>query len=144
MKRKHGGFLLGKSSGRNPGSNLPSYKSNSYHSIGSATVADSIGNTFQSRYIPQQAPLGTSQHSASPMYPPLDDQGYRGGLSQERKIDELKRLVHKYPQYQDNDPNVIVEWANYCSMNGDNKFLDDKLEQLRRIDGLANNQLRFL
>ena len=137
MKRKHGEYSLGRSSGQNTPNNPFWYKHNNpYHNFG-GTVADSVGNTFQSRYIPQQAPLGTSQHSASPMYPPMDDQGYGGGLSQERKIDELRRLVHKYPQYQDNDPNVIVEWANYCSMNGDNKFLDDKLEQLRTIDSLA-------
>ena len=129
--------MLGRSSG-DLVSHSFSYKPNyQYDNIGSATVADSVGNTFQPRYLPQQAPLGTSQYCTSPMYPPMDDQGYGGGLSQERKIDELKRLVHKYPQYQDNDPNVIVEWAIYCSMNGDNKFLDDKLEQLRTIHSLA-------
>jgi hypothetical protein len=115
--------------GNNPIPNNP------YRNIGSGTVADSVGNTFEPTCLPQQAPLGTSQYSASPMYPPM--YGYGGGLSQERKIDELKMLVHKYPQYQDNDPDVIVEWAIYCSMNGDNKFLDDKLEQLRTIDSLA-------
>jgi hypothetical protein len=137
MKRKHGEYSLDKSSGSNP----HWYKSNSYHNIGSATVADSIGNTFQSRYIPQQAPLGISQYSDSPTYRPLpttDEQRY--GLSHETivKVEELKRLVHKYPQYQDTDPDVIVEWAIYCYMNGDNEFLDDKLEQLRTIDRRLN------
>lgn len=48
----------------------------------------------------------------------MDEQRY--GLSYETivKVEELKRLVHKYPQYQDTDPNVIVEWAIYCCMNG--------------------------
>ena len=46
---------------------------------GHATVADSIGDPFQPRYLPQQAPLGISQYSASPMHPPrqiMDDQRY--------------------------------------------------------------------
>jgi hypothetical protein len=106
-----------------------------------ATVADSVGNNFQSRYIPQQTSLVTSQYSASPTYRPLptmDEQRY--GLSHETivNVEELKRLVHKYPQYQDTDPNMIVEWAIYCYMNGDNKFLHEKLEQLRTIDRRLN------
>ncbi len=62
-----------------------SYKSNyQYNNIGSATVADSVGETFQSRYIPQQAPLDVMQYSASPIYRPpprMDDQRYDTGLS---------------------------------------------------------------
>jgi hypothetical protein len=53
------------------------------------------------------------------------------------KIDELKMLVYKYPQYHNNDPDEILRWAVYGVINGDNKFLDDKLEQLRTIDSLA-------
>jgi hypothetical protein len=48
------------------------------------------------------------------------------------KIEELKRLVKKYPQYC-TDPDAIIKWAVHCS-NGDNKLLDGKLEQLRSID----------
>jgi hypothetical protein len=112
-----------------------------YHDFGSSTVADSVGNNFQSRYIPQQTSLVTSQYSPSPTYrhlPTMDEQRY--GLSHETivKVEELKRLVQKYPQYQDSDPNVIVEWAIYCYMNGDNKFLDEKLEQLRTIERRLN------
>jgi hypothetical protein len=33
-----------------------------------------------------------------------------------------------------NDPSVIVEWAVQGASNGDNKFLDGKLEQLRIMD----------
>ena len=133
IKRRHGGYLVGRSSG-DLVSHSFSYKPNyQYNNIGSATVTDSVVDTFQPRYLPQQAP---SQYPASPTYRPLptmDEQRY--GLSHETlvKVEELKRLVHKYPQYQDTDPNVIVEWAIYCSMNGDNKFLDDKLEQLRTL-----------
>ncbi|MGB6595201.1 MAG: hypothetical protein WBE68_27175 [Candidatus Nitrosopolaris sp.] len=56
------------------------------------TVADSIGNTFQPKYFPQQAP---PQYSIHRSLPTIDDQRYGTGLSQEstQKIDELKRLV---------------------------------------------------
>jgi hypothetical protein len=144
MKRKHGEYSLDKSSGRNLGSIPPWYKSNSYHSIGSATVADSIGDTFQPRYIPQQAPLSVSRYSTSAMYPPkhiTDDQRYGGRLSQDTlgKIEHLTRLVNKYPQYFTN-PNQILTWTINWAVNGDNKILDKNLEQLRYIDDLAKSR----
>jgi hypothetical protein len=110
--------------------------------FGHATVADSVGNIFQPGYLPQQAPLGTSQYSANPMYPPrqiMSVQRYGTGLSQDTivKIDELKRLMNKHPKYHTNS-NGIIQWAIHTSINADNRFLDDKLEQLRTIDSLAN------
>jgi hypothetical protein len=135
-------YLAGRSSGQYMPDNPFWYKRNNpYHNFGSATVADSIGNTFEPRYIPQQVPLGTSQYSASPTYRPLpsmDDQSYRTGLSQDTtvKIEELERLMNKYPKYHTN-PDGIIQWAIHCSINGDNTFLDDKLEQLRTIHSLA-------
>ena len=68
----------------------------------------------------------------------MDDQRYVTGLSQEtiQKIQELKRLMNKYPQYHTN-PDGIIRLAIYNSINGDNTLLDDKLEQLRTIDSLA-------
>jgi hypothetical protein len=142
IKRRHGEYLLGRSSGRYLASKPFSYEPNyPYHNIGSATVADSVGETFQSRYIPQQAPLDVMQYSASPIYRPpatMDDQSFGTGLSHETKlkIEELKRLMYKYSQYLTN-PNGIIKWAIYWSIKGDNKPLDEKLEQLRRIDSLA-------
>jgi hypothetical protein len=52
------------------------------------------------------------------------------------KIEELKILVHKYSQYLTN-PNGIIKWAIYWSIKGDNKPLDEKLEQLRKMDSLT-------
>ncbi|MGB8938002.1 MAG: hypothetical protein WCC17_23170 [Candidatus Nitrosopolaris sp.] len=65
----------------------------------------------------------------------MDDQNFGTGLSLDNilKIGELKRLVNKYPQYHTN-PDDIIRWAIYHSINGDNTLLDDKLEQLRTID----------
>ncbi|MFZ0512341.1 MAG: hypothetical protein WAM14_12100 [Candidatus Nitrosopolaris sp.] len=58
-------------------------------------------------------------------------------LSQETilKIDELQRLLCKHPQYCTN-PDAILKWAVQCSINGDNRFLDEKLVQLRSIDSI--------
>jgi hypothetical protein len=125
IKRRHGG-----SSGPNM-TNHPQF--------GHATIPGSLGNTFEYKDGRQQTPLAVSQFSASPMYQPrqiMDDPSNRTGLSQDNiiRIQELKRLAYKYRQYQNNDPDVIVEWAVQGASKGDNTFLDNKLEQLRIID----------
>jgi hypothetical protein len=112
--------------------------------LGHVTVADSVGETFQSGYIPQQAPVGTSQYSSRPIdrpLPAMDHQSYGTGLSQDTimKIQELKRLVYKYTQFHNNDPDQIVRLVVYYCINGDNTLLDQKLAQLHRLDGLPNN-----
>jgi hypothetical protein len=55
-------------------------------------------------------------------------------LSQETilKIQELKRLMHRYAQYYRN-PDVIIKCATYWSINDDNMILDEMLEKLRMI-----------
>src|SRR5215469_13537634 len=83
IKRRHGGYLLGESLDRYIGSSTPN---NLYRNIGSATVADSVGNTFEPGYLRQQTPLGISRYSPSAIYLPLptiDEQSYGGGLSQD-------------------------------------------------------------
>jgi hypothetical protein len=55
------------------------------------------------------------------------------------KIEELKRLLNKYPQYNRN-PDGVIRWAIQSSNNGDNVFLNDKLEQLRSLDFLNTCQ----
>ena len=132
-------YLAGRSSGQYMPDNPFWYKHNNpYHNVGAATVADSVGNTFQSRYIPQQTPLGTSQYSTSPMYRSrqIMDESYATSLSQGtiQKIQELKRLVNKYPQYCHDG---LLQWIIISCNNGDNTLLDSKLEQLRTIDSLA-------
>jgi hypothetical protein len=104
--------------------------------FGHATIAGGVGDTFQPRYS-----TSIPQYSASPMYPPrqtMNDPSNRTGSSQDNivKIQELKRLLNKYPQYNRN-PDGILRWAILSSNKGDNVFLDDKLEQLRTIDSLA-------
>src|SRR5215469_13927476 len=139
IKRKHGGLLPDRSSdgGSNPLWYAPN---NPYHNIGSLTVADSVGNSFRLRkHNRQQVPLETPQYYTSPMYgpmPSMDDQNY--GFSRALKIEELKLLMSKYSQYHEN-PDGILRLAIYNSGNGDNTLLDDKLQQLRSIDSLANN-----
>jgi hypothetical protein len=46
------------------------------------------------------------------------------------KIHELNWLMTKYPNYHMN-PDGIIQWAMHCSINGDNKFLDDNSSMLR-------------
>ena len=133
-------YLAGRSSGQYTPNNPFWYKRNNpYHNMGSATVADSVGDTFQPRYLPQQTPQGTSQYYTSPIHrptPTMDEQGYGTGLSRETivRIEELKRLMNKYRQYQNNDPDEIVRWASNGALNGDIEFLDKKLEQLHMIE----------
>jgi hypothetical protein len=126
--------------------------------VGHATVADSIGNALEPRYIPQQAHIETSEYYANPIYPPMDvsqtfanpmyrpiqmmdDQSHAASLSPETilKIAELKRLVNKYPQFHTMDADKIVKWAIYSSSNHDNKFLDDMLNSFVAFDSLANS-----
>jgi hypothetical protein len=111
IKRKHGGYLLGRSSGQYMPSNPFWFKGNN-HNTGSPTVADTVGDSFQPRFMPQQAPLRTSQYPAGPIYPPwqvMDDEINQNSLSQEKmlKIEELKRLMYKYPQYHINPDDIV-------------------------------------
>jgi hypothetical protein len=130
-------YLAGRTSGQYTANNPFWFKhNNQLHNFGSATVADSIGNTFEPKYLPQQAPLGTSQFYTSPLHRlTMQHQSYRTGLSQEtkQKIDELTRLMNKYRQFHPNH-DVIIKLAIHSCINGDNTPLDQKLEQLRIID----------
>jgi hypothetical protein len=65
----------------------------------------------------------------------MHDQSYGIGLSPEtkQKIDEFTTLMKKYQRFHTN-PNGIIQWAINGAVNGDNQFLDKKLEQLRIVD----------
>ncbi|MFZ0512698.1 MAG: hypothetical protein WAM14_13915 [Candidatus Nitrosopolaris sp.] len=45
-----------------------------------------------------------------------------------------ENLVNAVRRYLRKDPDRIIKWAVHCSINGNNKFLDEKLAQLRSID----------
>ena len=138
-------YLVGRSSGRYLASHPFWYKRNKVQSckFGSVTLADSVGDVFQHRDDLQQAPLGVSQYSTNPILRPTtdiaNDQEYGTGSSQETKlkIEELKRLANKYPQYCTNIYAIIKLALYYATINGDNKFLDENLEQLRSIDSFG-------
>jgi hypothetical protein len=49
------------------------------------------------------------------------------------KIEELKILIYRYSQYHHN-PGAVINCIIYYCNNGDNTFLDEKLEQLRMLD----------
>jgi hypothetical protein len=152
-------YLVGRSSGRYRASHPFWYKRNKAQSskLGAATIADSIGDTFRPRGLQQQTPF---QSTPTPLLPPsasqpdppspdfspypnerisqpihtTNDQVTR---SQETmlKIQELKRLMYKYPQYHSN-PDGVIKCVTYFSINCDNTLLDEKLEQLRSIDAI--------
>jgi hypothetical protein len=137
IKRKHGG---------SPDPYLASHQfsyepTNPYHNIESPIIADDVRYSFQPIYGLQQAPVGITQYSAGPIYPPrqiIDDQTYITSLPRSaiQKIQEFKALMSKYPKFHTN-PDDIIPWAIYNSINGDNTFLDDKLKLLRSIDSLS-------
>jgi hypothetical protein len=64
----------------------------------------------------------------------MDEEEKTTTLSHETrlKIAELKTLVYKYPHYHHNPAGVIACAIHFCN-EGDNRFLDEKLEQLRMI-----------
>ena len=81
------------------------------------------------------------------MYRPMqivDNPSYRTSLFQDNrvKIQELKRLMYKYPHYCVN-PDGTIKLVIYNSIDGDNTLLDDKLEQLRSLDKLASIKLWY-
>jgi hypothetical protein len=71
----------------------------------------------------------------------MDDQRYGTSLPQDTilKIEELKGLMNKYPQYHTN-PDDIIRFAIFNSINRDDTLLDGKLEQLRSIDRRLNGK----
>jgi hypothetical protein len=75
-----------------------------------------------------------SSYPTGQMFQPIHTDNDQETLSQETilKIEELKRLVYRYPQYHRN-PDAVIKCATYWSINGDNKVLDEILEKLRMI-----------
>jgi hypothetical protein len=65
----------------------------------------------------------------------MDGRINQSSLSQEKilKIEELKSLLNKYPQYCTNQDGII-KLAIFNSINGDDTLLDSKVEQLRSLD----------
>jgi hypothetical protein len=131
------------------------------HRFGHAsTVADSVGTPGmqqQRQYQPQQQSLEEQERyrwqqqqavsqaipPAAPPYPTdqmfqsqsMDDEKKTTTLSHETrlKIEELKRLVYKYPQYH-RYPSAVISCVIYFCNDGDNTLLDEKLEHLRMLD----------
>ncbi len=156
-------YLAGRNSGRYQASHPSWYRKrrskeeNHIRGFGYTTAAaDSVGDTFRPGGLQQQGQYQYQYHqqqSRSSSSSTIQDQPpavspYRtdqsqpihttndyGSLSQETrlKIQELKRLVYKYPIFS--NPDVIIKCVtDFSIINGDNTFLDEKLEQLRRFD----------
>src|SRR5713101_1189359 len=95
----------------------PNYQNN----LGSGAVAD-IGDSFLHNF--QQSPSSLPYASSYPSTPTIQ---------QRAKLDELKLLLAKYvpPQVMI----MILECANIRLRKGDERFLNQKLQELRIRDG---------
>jgi len=60
----------------------------------------------------------------------------------QQKLEELRILAGKFSFPE--DTHKIVEWANIILNQGDESFLNNKLEQPRMLDGLGCLFRRFL
>jgi hypothetical protein len=116
--------------------------------FGHTTVPDGVDEMFQPRYIPQQTPLTGSSYppenrvitdttsSFRPetlFQPPLPAAlPNLHTTTVQQKLGELKRLTSKFNFPE--DAHKILEWANIRLRQGDESFLDNKLDQLRMLD----------
>jgi len=95
--------------------------------LGHPTITDSVVHTFHPTFLPQHMPLDVSPHFANPMYQHMSTTGGTGlSWGSVQKIQELKGLMNKYSSYHTN-PDDIIRFAIYNSINGDDTLLDDKL-----------------
>jgi len=136
-------YIVGRKIGLYPASH-PSWYRRNKKGIHDATVTDSMGSPkglqqqilFQSTppSHPQPQPADVSPSPTHLISQSIDTTNDQGTLSQETilKIEELKRLLYRYPQYYRN-PDAIIKCATYWSINGDNMILDEMLEKLRMI-----------
>lgn len=53
------------------------------------------------------------------------------------KIVELKRGMWRHPNVFSN-PDEVIQYVKYFCLNGDNKFLDERLEQLRMFEAATD------
>jgi hypothetical protein len=153
-------YLAGRNSGRYQPSRPSWYRRSSkkrIHNFRHATVtADSMGDTLSPRRLQHETPFQSIPTTLSlpstfqpqppdfSPYPnerisqPIDTRNNQGTLSEETilEIQELKRLMYKYPQYHSN-PDVVIKCVTHFSINGDNTLLDEWLERFRTIDAIS-------
>jgi hypothetical protein len=138
-------YLAGRSSGQYmPDNPFWHKRNNPYHNIGSA---DTVGNSFQPRYISQQTPLAGSSYPSENRvvadslfrhetllqpYPLPVALPNSQRLTIQHKLDELKILAEKFSFPE--EARKILEWANIRLRQGDESFLNNKLEQLRMLN----------
>jgi hypothetical protein len=145
-------YLAGRSSGKYKPDNPFWYKHfNPYNNIGSTTIPDTIGNSFRPRYLPQQTHLAESSYpsenhviadTAISSRPETLLQAYplptalpnsqTPAVHQLQKLDELELLLSKFGS--PDNAYVILELAKYNLRQGDEGFLNERLQQFRTLD----------
>jgi hypothetical protein len=88
---------------------------------------------------PDVLPYPTNRPFQSQSMNTMDDEETTTlSLETRLKIEELKRLIYRYSHYHHN-PGAVINCIVYYCNNGDNTLLDEKLEQLRRIDAISKS-----
>ena len=152
-------YLVGRNSGRYRPSHPSLYrrgrgeKRNHNFRHADTVAVDSMGDTFRHRDLQGYHHPQYQQHAPSPSISlpslptpatqdvstlqPMNTTNDVGTLSQEtmQKIQELKRLVYSNPLYFPN-PDAYLKSIIYFCNDGNNSFLDEKLEELRMINNL--------
>jgi hypothetical protein len=152
------GYLAGRNSGRYLASDPSLYRRPSkkqIHNFRHSTVtADYIGDTVPPRGLQQQTPFQSIPTPSSAYQPQPQTPDFSRSLNERisepihktndqgtpqesiLKIQELKRLLYRYPQCYSN-PDVILKCAAFYSVNGDNTLLDEWLERFRTVDAIS-------
>jgi hypothetical protein len=142
-------YLAGRGSGQYVANNPFWHKRNNlYQNIRST---DTVGNSFQPRFISQQTPLADSSYPSEnrviadttssfrpetllqpyhlPAATPNSDTPVVHHL---QKLQELKILLGKFSSPQ--NAYIILELAKFNLRQGDEQFLNERLEELRTLD----------
>jgi hypothetical protein len=85
---------------------------------------------FENRTFADIRPFGSD--TLQRHYPLLDESPYSQPPTIQSKLEELRILAAKFSFPE--DAHKISEWANIRLRQGDEEFLNNKLEQLRMLD----------
>jgi hypothetical protein len=133
----HGKYFPTWRSAKTTTSAIPTPTTRAMSSAAAGAIAIAVNTTItNTNPRPTSAPYPTDPTFESQSMNATDDEKTTI-LSQETilKIEELKRLIYKYPQCHYN-PGAVISCVIYFCNDGDNTLLDEKLEQLRTFDTL--------
>ena len=95
------------------------------------TFSSKCSYPFENRVIADTASSFRPETLPQP-YPLPDALPYSQTVTVQQKIEELKLLLGKFSSPQ--NAHTILELAKYNLIQGDERFLNERLEQLRMLD----------